>query len=114
MDIPAPALVPGDLILLKRGALVPADARLVEADRLTVSEAALTGESLPVHKKADVFIANRTALAEKINMVFRGTVVTGGSGSAVVVATGPNTQIGRIQRLVEFDQTAADAVAATT
>lgn len=99
MDVRADLLVPGDLVLLRRGTVVPADGRLVNARALTISEAALTGESLPVVKSIGT-VPHRAALADRMNMVHRGTIVTGGSGTFVVVATGARTQLGRIQRLV--------------
>ncbi|WP_244424547.1 cation-translocating P-type ATPase [Methylobacterium nodulans] len=99
-NLPAEALVPGDVITLQRGMVVPADARLIEAQALTVSEAALTGESLPVVKAPDPLPIEAVPLADRTNMVYRGTVVTGGSGTALVVATGGRTEVGRIQSLV--------------
>ena len=98
--VPAERLVPGDVILLHRDEVVPADARLIAADRLTVNEAALTGESLPVAKAANVLAAARAPLAERRNMLFRGSAVTGGSGRAVVIATGESTEISRVQALL--------------
>ncbi|MCX7892488.1 MAG: cation-transporting P-type ATPase [Burkholderiales bacterium] len=99
-EIPPAALVPGDLIELEPGTLVPADARLVAADDLTVNESALTGEALPVHKDAARVLRADTALADRVNLVFRGTAVTGGRGLAVVTATGARTEIGHIQGLL--------------
>jgi Ca2+-transporting ATPase len=97
----APAeLVPGDLLQLERGMLVPADARLAQADDLSVNEAALTGEALPVHKDAHVQLPPDAVLPDRRNMVFRGTAVTGGSGTAIVTAHGPATEIGRVQQLL--------------
>ena len=93
-------LVPGDLIELEPGTLVAADARLVEADELTVNESALTGEALPVRKLAEATLRADTPLADRTNMVFRGTAVTGGQGLAVVIATGAQTEIGHIQTLL--------------
>ena len=93
-------LVPGDLLLLDRGALVAADARLIASDDLTVNESALTGEALPVHKDAGVLLAGETALPDRRNMVFRGTGVTGGAGTALVTACGAATEIGRVQQLL--------------
>jgi Ca2+-transporting ATPase len=93
-------LVPGDLVLLERGTLVPADARLVTCDDLTVNESALTGEALPVHKDAEIVLPPDTALPDRRNMVFRGTGVTGGSGAALIIATGQATEIGRVQQLL--------------
>ncbi|MBV9756405.1 MAG: cation-transporting P-type ATPase [Alphaproteobacteria bacterium] len=96
----ASELVPGDLMVLQHGSVVPADGRLVAAHELSVSEAMLTGESLPVRKNAAILSDRNLPLGDRINMVFRGTAVTGGSARAVAVATGRATQIGRIQRLV--------------
>lgn len=93
-------LVPGDLVLVERGMLVPADARLTAGDDLTINESALTGEALPVHKEADIVLPADTGLPDRRNMVFRGTSVTGGSGMAVVTATGPSIEIGRVQQLL--------------
>jgi Ca2+-transporting ATPase len=98
--LPVAGLVPGDLILLEPGTLVPADARLIAATDLTVNESALTGESLPVTKDAAAHVSVETPLAERCGMVFRGTGVTGGSGLAIVTATGAATEIGRIQALL--------------
>ena len=94
-------LVPGDLLLLSPGDVVPADARLVVSDALSIDESALTGESLPVWKSAGDRYDADTPLADRGNMVFGGTTVTGGSGRAVVVATGYATEVGRIQRAAE-------------
>lgn len=98
--IDADQLVPGDVIVLRRDDSVPADARLLAADRLTVNEAGLTGESLPVSKDHDVLSSPFATLAERPNMLFRGSVVTDGSGRAVVVATGECTEISRVQALL--------------
>jgi Ca2+-transporting ATPase len=98
--VEARALVPGDLIELEPGTVIPADARLVEADDLTVNEAALTGESLPVHKDPHATVRADAPLADRATMVFRGTAVTGGRGLAVVTVTGPRTEIGAIQGLL--------------
>lgn len=102
-EIEAEALVPGDVIHLQRGDVVPADARVTQAAGLSVSEAALTGESLPVSKTVEA-LASRVPLAERTNMLYRGTVVTGGSASAIVVATGVHTEVGRVQRLVAISR----------
>jgi Ca2+-transporting ATPase len=100
MDVAAETLVPGDIIVLQRGTVIAADARLISARALTVSEAALTGESLPVTKSTQALGTRSVPLGDRVNMVYRGTIVTGGSGRAVVVATGARTELGRIQRLV--------------
>ncbi len=93
-------LVPGDIILIEPGLLIPADLRLLEDGDLTVNESALTGESLPVQKDGAIAVPADTALADRVNMLFRGTAVTGGKGLAVVTATGTATEIGRIQALL--------------
>ncbi len=93
-------IVVGDILVLKPGSYVAADARLIEAERLSVDESALTGESVPVLKTAQTLTGRDVALAERVNMVYRGTLVTGGQGLAVVVATGQLTEMGRIQTLV--------------
>ncbi len=98
--LPAEALVPGDVILLQPGTLVPADARLVSARELSVNESALTGESLPVAKDESARLAPDTPMAERRTMVYRGTGVTGGAGEAVVTATGTATEIGRVQAML--------------
>ena len=89
-------LVPGDVIHLEAGDLVPADARLLEAIRLKADESAMTGESAPVSKQADLTLAEGTPLAERINMVLASTVITNGRATAVVTATGMDTEMGRI------------------
>ena len=100
VDVPAETLVPGDIIVLQRGTVIAADGRLISARALTVSEATLTGESLPVTKSIQPLGARNVPLGDRVNMVYRGTIVTGGSGRAVVVATGARTEVGRIHRLV--------------
>ena len=98
-EVPFADVVPGDLLLLRPGTLVAADARLVRARDLSVNEAMLTGESLPVAKTADP-VGPRRPLAERTSMLFRGTAVTGGTGMALAVATGARTEMGRIQHLL--------------
>lgn len=99
-EISAEEAVPGDLVVLRPGSYVPADARLVSAHHLSVDESALTGESLPVLKATAALQGDNIALADRVDMVFMGTLVTGGEGLAVVVATGSFTEIGLIQSLV--------------
>lgn len=96
LEIPVEQIVPGDLVLLQVGHRVPADARLVEAFGLSVDESALTGESLPVEKMADTIQDPALPLADRHNMVYSSTLVTRGKGTALVVSTGMNTEIGRI------------------
>jgi Ca2+-transporting ATPase len=99
-EIPSEQVVPGDLLILKPGTCIAADARLVAAQQLTVDESALTGESLPVTKCIDCLDQPEIPLGDRVNMVYMGTLVTGGQGLALVVATGALTEIGRIQSLV--------------
>ncbi len=99
-EISAEDMVPGDLVVLRPGSYVPADARLLAANHLSVDESALTGESLPVLKSTEGLSGDNIALGDRVNMVFMGTQVTGGEGLAVVVATGSFTEIGLIQTLV--------------
>jgi Ca2+-transporting ATPase len=100
IEVPPSELVPGDVLDLEPGTLIAADARLVGADDLTVNESALTGEALPVHKDAAAGLRADVPLADRVNMVYRGTAVTGGRGQAVVAATGARSEIGRIQTLL--------------
>lgn len=93
-------IVPGDIIFLSPGDKVPADARLIETYDLEVIEAALTGESLPINKNTDTLPQN-TAMADRINMVYLGTVVSRGKAKAIVIATGQQTEIGHIADLVK-------------
>ncbi|MCX7673728.1 MAG: cation-transporting P-type ATPase [Thiobacillaceae bacterium] len=99
--LPAEQVVPGDLVLLTPGTQVPADARLIHVRDLRVDESALTGESLPVAKHAQALATLEVPLAERCNMVYMGTAVTGGSALAVVVGTGRDTELGVIQGLVD-------------
>lgn len=99
-EINARDVVPGDLLVLRPGSYVAADARVIDANYLSVDESALTGESMPVNKTTAPIPDPDTALADRTNMVYMGTLVTGGQGLAVVVATGRFTEMGCIQTLV--------------
>jgi Ca2+-transporting ATPase len=90
-------VVPGDLLDLQPGARLPADARLIRTEHLSVDEAALTGESIPVLKYTSPLGDESIPISRRSNMLFRGTLVVEGSGRAVVVATGGNTVLGRLQ-----------------
>jgi len=96
----ATALVPGDLVLLEAGNKVPADLRLLRTRELQIAEAALTGESAPVPKAADVLLPPETVMADCANMAYASTLVTSGQGMGVVVATGNATEVGRISHLI--------------
>ncbi len=99
-EIPAAELVPGDVVLIDAGDLVPADLRLTEANRLRADESALTGESVPTHKTTAP-LDRGTPLAERANMLFKGTAVTSGSGTGIVTATGMHTELGTVAGLVQ-------------
>jgi Ca2+-transporting ATPase len=100
-NIPAEELVPGDIIALEMGDLVPADARLLEDHLLQVDEASLTGESVPVKKKAALTLSDDSPLGDRRNMVYSSTVVTYGKGTAVVTETGMETELGKIAHMVQ-------------
>lgn len=100
-DIQARELVPGDIVLLEAGSIVPADARLIEAANLRAQEASLTGESQPVEKDARTIQAADAPLGDRHNMVYMGTSITYGRGTALIVETGMKTQLGRIADLIQ-------------
>ncbi|AHE55822.1 carbonate dehydratase [Sphingomonas sanxanigenens DSM 19645 = NX02] len=97
-------LVPGDIVMLEAGDRVPADLRLLHARGLLIDEAPLTGESVPVEKQ-EAPVAAEAAIADQRSMAFSGTLVAAGQASGVVAATGPETQIGRISRLLQAVET---------
>lgn len=99
-EIDTPAIVPGDILVLAPGVHVPADARLIQANGLAIDESAFTGESRPV-AKTTAALANDVPLADRSNMAYTGTVVGAGTGLAVVVGTGTNTEMGVVQSLME-------------
>lgn len=99
-SIPAAGLVPGDIIVIEEGDIIPADSRLVQSTALQTSEASLTGESLPTSKDIDA-IVEEAGLGDRHNMIFSGTTATYGRGHAVVVATGMQTQMGRIAGMLK-------------
>lgn len=99
-EIPAEDLVPGDISVLESGDIVAADLRLLQASKLQVNESSLTGESLPVDKTLDP-LESQTPLADRTNMLFKGTPISRGSGEGLVVATGMKTELGRISELTE-------------
>jgi Ca2+-transporting ATPase len=104
-EVPARDLVPGDVILLHAGDKIPADARLIEAINLQVEEAALTGESLPAEKQTAPLAEGEMAVGDRKNMVYAGTAATYGRGRAIVVATGMNTEFGKIAQLLQTVET---------
>lgn len=97
--LPSSELVPGDLIVIREGDKIPADARIISAKNLKVDEAMLTGESVPVAKDSQTLASKKDiVISDQKNMVFKGTHVTAGRGTALVVATGLETEIGKISQ----------------
>ncbi|RIA55759.1 cation-translocating P-type ATPase [Dichotomicrobium thermohalophilum] len=97
IEVDSAQVVPGDILVLKPDTIIAADARLIEAQSLMVNESLLTGESEPVQKEADTKCPARTPLSNRVNMIYQGAFIASGTGKAVVVATGRNTEIGQIQ-----------------
>jgi Ca2+-transporting ATPase len=100
LEITAEDAVVGDLLVLKPGSYVAADCRIITSSRLSIDESMLTGESMPVHKKNTSLRHENTPLANRSNMAYMGTLVTGGQGLAVVVATGRSTEVGLLQLML--------------
>ena len=100
----ATALVPGDVILLEAGNAVPADVRIIESIHLKIEEAALTGESHAIDKISHSLEVDDLPLGDKKNMAFKGTFVTYGRGTAVVIATGMQTELGRIAKMLQEEE----------
>lgn len=101
IPIPAPQVVPGDIVLLEAGYYVPADLRLLEAINLRIEEAALTGESVAVQKNATLTLDADASLGDRKNTAFMGTVVSYGRGKGVVTSTGMHTQLGMIATMLQ-------------
>jgi Ca2+-transporting ATPase len=99
-EIPAAELVPGDIVLLEAGRVVPADLRLLSSVNLKIEESALTGESVPVEKDADFVAVADALLGDRLNMAYLSTAVSYGRGEGVVSYTGMDTEIGKIARMI--------------
>ena len=99
-QIDATELVPGDILALEAGDMIPADARIIECVGLKVEEAVLTGESVPVEKEADVEVDEKAPLGDQFNMLFSGCLITNGKTKAVVIETGMQTEMGKIAGLL--------------
>lgn len=99
--IPAHTLTPGDIVLLDAGDIVPADLRLIESSNLKIEEASLTGESVPVEKKAGEVHKGEAPLGDRHNMAYMSTIVTSGRGKGVVVGTGHDSEIGKIATMIQ-------------
>jgi Ca2+-transporting ATPase len=103
-EISSTELVPGDIVLVEAGDLIPADVRWIETHSLRVEESSLTGESVPVDKSTAALGDGEIPLGDQFNMGFKGTMVVNGRGSGVVIATGMRTQIGKIAGLLQEDE----------
>lgn len=99
--IPARMLVPGDVVILETGDLVPADIRITKALNLKVQEAALTGESVPVEKDESPLSMKNVPLGDRVNMGYSGSLVTYGRGEGIVVGTGMDTEVGKIAKMIQ-------------
>lgn len=99
--IPAEELVPGDVVVIEDGAIIPADVRLIKENKLAVQEASLTGESIPVEKDSAAVLPAEAPLGNRINMVYTSSIVMYGNAEGVVVETGMNTEVGRIAGMLE-------------
>ncbi len=102
--LPAIVLVPGDIVLLEAGNAVPADVRIIESINLKIEEAALTGESHAIDKISQTLEEDDLQIGDKMNMAFKGTFVTYGRGKGVVIATGMQTELGRIAKLLQEEE----------
>jgi P-type Ca2+ transporter type 2C len=106
LSIPASQIVPGDVVLLEAGNIVPADLRLLETHSLKIDEASLTGESQNIEKIIHELHGEDVSIGDRINLAFKGTFVTYGRGKGVVVATGMNTELGQIARMLQEGESA--------
>jgi Ca2+-transporting ATPase len=104
LEIDAPDLVPGDIMLLEAGVQIAADGRLLETSNLQVRESALTGEAEAVTKQAEIELEPETALGDRVNMVFSGTEVVQGRAKVLVTTTGMDTQLGKIAEMLQSVQ----------
>ena len=101
-EIPSEEIVPGDIIIIDAGRYIPCDIRLIETANLQIEESALTGESVPVSKDATITLENEdTPLGDKKNMAFMSTLASYGRGVGIAVATGMDTEIGKIASLLK-------------
>ncbi len=100
-EISSSQLVPGDLVILETGDIIPADLRLVESSNLKVEEASLTGESVPVEKRAQETYSEEVSLGDRHNMAYMSTIITYGRGRGIVVETAEGTEIGKIAAMIQ-------------
>ena len=100
-EIPARDLVPGDIVIIETGDIIPADIRLIESINLKIQESAMTGESVPVEKNIDTINNENVALGDQHNMAFSSGIVTYGRGKGIVIATGSETEVGKIAGMLQ-------------
>jgi len=117
VEIPVEEIVPGDIVVLNAGDVIPGDGLLLESNNLFLNEAALTGETFPVEKTVGV-LPSDTPLAKRTNSVFTGTYVANGTGRALVVKIGSETEFGKVSETLnlkppETDSSTASAISAT-
>ncbi|MCF8451312.1 MAG: HAD-IC family P-type ATPase, partial [Taibaiella sp.] len=103
-EILSTAIVPGDVVSLEAGQMVPADIRLIEAHSLQIEEAALTGESVPADKNHNKLDKDGIPLGDRLNIAYKATKITNGRGTGVVIATGMKTEIGKIAGMLQEDE----------
>ena len=104
-EIESSDIVVGDIVIIDAGRYIPADIRLVEAANLKIEESAFTGESVPAEKHADIINeGDNLQVAEQSNMAFMSTLSTYGRGTGIVVATGMETQIGKIAKMLDSEE----------
>lgn len=104
LEVKADELVPGDIVILEEGRSVPADLRLIESYLIKADESSLTGESLPVEKDAEIVLSDEAGVGDRVNEVYMSTPIVYGRGEGVVIATGMNTEIGKIAKMLASDE----------
>lgn len=108
VDIASSELVPGDMVLLDAGNVVPADMRLTETHSLLIDESSLTGESVPVEKKETTLSEENIQIGDRLNMAFKTSLITNGRAKGIVIATGMQTEIGSIAKMLQEKEAITD------